>query len=299
MIVMAIEPLEYQSDYVFNYEVLKKVNEIIAMANSIDTDTLNRNNEFGNFENSVALGQAEGYQSLFLFGRNDDIDSSAEEEFVAWGDYTFQSTAAPFYVSSTNASDVGLVYVVLALDDNWEQHICTVVTNGQNGVQLVAPTGETNFIRANIMFNSTPSETASLGDIYLGTEASPVGGEPADPNKVLLAGVNEQQSNQAVFSVPSTHTALLKSVVVTTNRNSQGGNSDIYLNTRQVGVGSWRRRTEAGVQVSGSSVIDYNLPFPVNLASKTDIKLSASVSSNNTALAGGFQLLLVDNSIIV
>lgn len=295
---MSIEPIQYDSDYLFNYRVVEKINEIIAMANGIDVDTLNRNNEHGNFENIVALGAAAGYQSLFLFGRNDDIDATAEEEFVAWGDYTFQSTAGSFYISSTDAADVGLVYVVLALDSNWEQQICTVVTNGQNGVQLVDGNGNTDFIRANLMFNSTPSGNASLGDIYLGTEASPLGGEPINVNKVLLAGVQEQQSNQAIFSVPSNQTALLKSVVVTTNRNSQGGNSDIYLNTRQVGVGPWRRRTEAGVQVSGSSVIDYNLPFPVNLASGTDIKLSASVSSNNTALAGGFQLLLVDNNII-
>lgn len=261
-------------------------------------DLINRNNLHGNFENAVALGQVRGHTSLFLFGRNDDIDAGLEEPFVAWGSYTFQTTAQPFYISSTNAADVGLVYVVLALDAEWKQHTCIAVTNGQGGSQLIGPNGETNFIRGNIMFNVTPSGQASLGDVYLGTEVAPVGGEPADANKVLLAGAAEQQSNQAVFSVPSGQTALLKALVVTTNRNSQGGNSDIYLNTRIVGGGPWRRRTEAGVQVAGTSVIDYNLPFPVNLGQGTDIMLSASVSSNNTSLAGGFQLLLVEDSVL-
>lgn len=259
-------------------------------------DLISRNGVHGDFENAVALGQVRGHTSLFLFGRNDDIDNTAEEPFVAWGNYTFQATAQPFYVSSTNAADVGLVYVMLALDEDWNQHTCVVVTNGQNAVQVIGPNGETNFIRGNIMFNATPAGTASLGDVYLGTESAPAGGEPADPNKVLLAGSAEQQSNQAVFSVPRNNTALLKAIVVTTNRNSQGGSSDIYLNTRAVGRGPWRRRTEAGVQVAGTSVINYNLAYPVNLGAQTDITLSAAVSSNNTALAGGFQLLLVDNN---
>lgn len=259
-----------------------------------------RNERFGGFRNAVPLGTVKGMQSLFLFGRNPDVDTGGVEDFVAWGVYQFQPTATEFYVTSTNAADVGLVYVVLALDENLNAVTCVVTTNGLTGSQVIGPNGETQFLRANLMFNVTPTGTASVGDIYLGTEAAPVGGQPADANKVLLASQREQQSNQAVFTVPAGQTALLDALVVTTNRNSQGGNSDILLRTRTIPDGQgrggpFRTRTEAGVQVSGTSVIQYNLQFPVNLGSGTDIVLSAEVSSNNTALAGGFQLLLVDN----
>lgn len=253
-----------------------------------------RHREFGTFEQGVAFGEFPNYQSLFLFGRNPDVDTGAGmEDLVEWGTYTFQPTAGPMYLTSTSASDVGLVYVVLALDENLLPVTCVVVSNGISGTQLVGPNGETSFLRANIMFNVSPSGTASVGDMYLGTEASPVGGVPADANKVLLAGAEEQQSNQAVFTVPATQRGLLTGIVLTTNRGSSGGNSDIFLRTRTIGGGPFRRRTEAGVQVSGSSIIQYNLPYPVYLGlPATDIVLSAETSANNTSLAGGFQLLL-------
>ncbi|QDP52407.1 MAG: hypothetical protein Unbinned96contig1001_24 [Prokaryotic dsDNA virus sp.] len=259
-------------------------------------DSFYRNERSGSFANAVALGEAEGYQSLFLFGRNPDIDSAQEEHFVAWGTYQFQPTAGPMYLSSTNSGDVGLVYVVLALDENLLPVTCVGTTNGQGGSQLIGPEGQTDFLRANTMFNVTPAGTASVGDIYLGMESAPVGGIPSDANKVLLAGAEEQQSSQAVFTIPANATGLLSALVITTNRNSNGGNSDVYLNTRNLLTGGpSRRRTEAGVQVSGSSIVQYNLEYPVNLGSGTDVSLSAEASVNNTSLAGGFQLLLVDN----
>jgi len=260
----------------------------------------NRNSKrFGGFEQAVALDRVDGYFSGFFLGVNPDADTATEEDLVRWGEYTLQddSTGVPFYISSTSASDVGLVYVCFLLDVDYKEHIVVGVTNGTTAVQLVATDGTNEFIRGQLMFNVTSGAVKSIGDVFVGTEAAPSGGEPTNPNKVIGAYSTEQQSSQAVHTVPAGEVGLIEALVITTNRNAVGGSSDIYLNTKIFDQPA-RRRAETGVQVAGSSIIDYNFKYPINVSSKTDIWLSAEVTSNNTSLAGGFQLLRVKEGVL-
>ena len=261
-------------------------------------DWIKNTMKYGSFEQAVALNKVPGYFSGFFLGVNPVVDTALEEDLVRWGQYTFQdaSTPVPFYLSSTNAGDVGLVYVALLLDGDYKEHTVVMQTNGQSGVPIVAPDGTNTFIRGQILFNVTPTGTASLGDVFVGTEAAPTGGEPANANKVLGAYATEQQSSQAVHTTPVNEEGLIEALVITTNRNTTGGSSDIYLNTRTENQPA-RRRAETGVQVSGSSILDYNFRYPVRIPPKTDIWLSAEVTNNNTSLAGGFQLLRIDTTI--
>lgn len=251
--------------------------------------------KYGSFEQAVALNQIDGYFSGFFLGINPDVSTGVEEDLVRWGAYTFQddSTGVPFYISSTDGSDIGLQYVCLLIDENYKEHTVVGVTNGNTGVLLVAPDGTDTFIRGNIMFNVTSGATQSIGNVFVGTEANPVGGEPANANKVLGAYSTEQQSSQAIHTVPAGEEALIEALVITTNRSTQGGSSDIYLNTKIFDQPA-RRRAETGVQVAGSSIIDYNFKYPIRVPEKTDVWLSGEVTNNNTALAGGFQLLRLD-----
>lgn len=266
------------------------------MASNIN-DLVARDLGFGNFEQAVALNKVPDYFSIFLFGRNPDIDTGLEENLVPWGVYTFQDkdNPLPMYVSSSNATDVGLTYVAVLLDGNYDEHVCVVTTNGQNPVQIVSPTGETNFIRGQIFFNVTPNGTKSVGDVFVGTESSPVGGVPNDTAKVQAAYALDQQSSSAVYTVPRGKDGLFHGVIVTTNRNSTGGASDVFLNTSENGQ-PVRRRFQIGVQTSGSSMLSYDLPYPVRFAEKTDIILTANVTNNNTSLAGGFQMVTVNKN---
>lgn len=249
----------------------------------------------GTFEQAVSLGNVDGYFAGFFLGVNPDVDNTAEEQLVRWGQYTFQdpNTPVPYYISSTSASDVGLVYVMLLLDGDYNEHTVVSFTNGTTAQQVVAPDGTTEFIRGQILFNVSPDGSESVGDVFVGTEASPSGGEPADVNKVLGAYAEEQQSSQAIHTIPAGEEGLIEALVVTTNRNTQGGSADIYLNTSTDGQPR-RRRAETGVQTAGSSIIDYNFKYPVRIPEKTDVWLSGTVTNNNTSLAGGFQLLRVE-----
>jgi hypothetical protein len=231
---------------------------------------------------------------VFLFGVNLDIDTGVEEDLVPWGVYTFQdpNNPVPFYISSTSISDVGLQYIALLIDRGFKQHTVVGTTDGQNAVQLVAPDGTDTFIRGNVLFNNSEGGVSSIGDVFVGVSDSPAGGEPEDSDKVLGAYSEDQQSLLGLYTIPKGSTGLLTSLVVTTDGNSSGS-SEIFLNTRTDNRPK-RRRAEVGVQVSGSSSLDYNFKYPVRFSEKTDIWLSVEASNNNTALSGGFQLLVVE-----
>ena len=262
-------------------------------------DKIYRDLQAGSFEQSVPLGGSPGWFSIYAFGTNPDVDTGVgEENLLKWGVYTFQTSASNFYISSTDAGDVGLTYVAILLDEDFRSVTVTGVTNGQNGVQIVGPGGETLFRRGQILFNVTPGGTRSVGNVFIGTEASPVGGEPADANKVLGAYTEDQQSNQAVYTIPRGRVGLLQGFAITTNRNTVGGSSDVYFNTAgniltdgTISPQAARRRAELGVQIAGNSAFLYNLPYPVALSEGADVFLSAEVTSNNTRLAGGFQVV--------
>lgn len=266
-------------------------------------DLFIRHNRFGDFKQATAIGSIKDFFSFYAFGMNPDLDAGPEENLVAWGTYTFPTVAVPFYLSSTDVLDTGLTYVALLLDEDLNEVTVFGVTNGQSGVQLIGPNGETNFLRGQILFNNSPDGSFSMGDVYVGTEASPTGGEPADVNKVLCAGQLDQQTNQAIYTVPRGKTGLVQAFAVTTNRNTTAGSTDVYFNTKNnilpdgtFGGGPRRRRAELGLQTSGNSAFLYNLPFPVRVGEGSDIFLSAIASANNTRLAGGFQVFTVDNN---
>lgn len=265
-------------------------------------DLVVREHKFGNWQQAVSFGAIPDFFGIYVFGVNPDLDTGAEENLIKWGTYTFQTSATPFYVTSSNAGDVGLTYIAVVLDEDFNELVIPVTTNGQTPVQIIGPNGETDFTRGQILFNVTPAGTASLGDVYVGTEAAPVGGVPADANIVLFAEAVDQQSNQSIYTVPRGRTGLIQAFAITTNRNSAGGNSDVFLNTKDnilpngtLGGGPKRRRAELGLQVSGSSAFLYNLPLPVRVTEGTDVWLGAVTDNNNTRLAGGFQMLTIRN----
>lgn len=251
-------------------------------------------------EENLARGKIAGQRDLFLFGRNPSLQSGALEDFIPWGgEYQFQTTAGAFYASSTEAADVGIVCVALLLDENWDPATVVFQLDGTNPVQLIAPDGRSSFIRGNICFNIDPQERATQGDVYIGTDSNPSGGVQPVANRVIFFSSDEQQSNMAVHSVQRNATVLVHAIINTINRDSGTSSAtDIYLRTRNRGEGPFRRRTEAGVQTGGSSVIDYNIPIPVDVSGSikqgTDIVLSAIAGSNNTRVGGGFLIQILE-----
>lgn len=251
-------------------------------------------------EENLARGKILGQRDLFIFGKNPSLQTGVLGDFIPWGGlYQFQETASEFYASSTDPTDVGIACVALLLDENWDAVTILFQLNGTTPVQLIAPNGGSLFIRGNTCFNVDPLERATQGDVYIGTDPAPVGGIQPVPNRVIFFSSNDQQSNMGVYSVQRNASVLIHAIINTINRDSGTSSAtDIYLRTRNRGEGPFRRRTEAGVQTGGTSVIDYNIPIPVDVSGNsrqgTDIVLSAVASANNTRVGGGFLIQVMD-----
>ena len=60
--------------------------------------------------------------------------------------------------------------------------------------------------------------------------------------------------------------------------------------------GVFRTQASIGISSSGSSHFVQNYPIPLPISEKTDIKQSCDyVSATNTAISGGFTILLIEN----
>lgn len=250
-------------------------------------------------EENLARGKIEGQRDIFLFGKNPGLLQNQIEDFIPWsGLYVFQESPGAFYATSTNAADVGILCVALLLDENWDEATVIFALNGTNPVQLVTADGRSSFIRGNICFNIDPQERSTSGDVYVGTDPNPLSGVQPVPNRVIFFDADDQQSKMALFSVERNATVLIHAIINTTNRNSGTATAtDVYLRTKNRNEGPFRRRTEIGIQTGGTSVIDYNLPLPVDVSgvfrNGTDIVLSAISSANNTSVGGGFLIQIL------
>lgn len=229
--------------------------------------------------------------SIFLFGRNTDVDAAAEEYITDFwaGSYPFLENPEELYISSSSASDTNVVVVMRTLDTDWNVKDVAVQLDGHTKVQV--PGGP--FMRVLIAFNGGAVD--QIGDVYIYRDVPNNLGVPADLTQVLMkVDAVKQQSSAAIYTVPAGFTCYITSLALTVNRNAAGGSADITLNSKAHN-GVRRRRADLGLQTAGSSSFNYNFDVPLVIKEKNDIFLSAQVDNNNHDLAGGFQTVIVRN----
>lgn len=227
--------------------------------------------------------------SIFLFGRNSDIDIETSPEmltdFYENVPYPFLNNPEELFVSSSDAGDI-ITVVIRTLDTDWNVKDVVVVTDGQTPVQV--PGGP--YRRVLLAFNG--GNVDQLGDIHIYRTSTVTGGVPDNADELMRVSQTKQQSSAAIYTVPAGYGAYLDSIVLTVNRNSNGGSSDVSLITKS-STGVRRIRGELGLQTSGSSNFTYSFPVPLRIGEKTDIWLEASTSHGGHDMAAGFQIVLI------
>ena len=240
------------------------------------------------FQIEAAKGN-KNISSIYLFGRNTDVDTGAEEYLTDFwaGSYDFPNTAETFFISSSSPADTSVTIAYRCIDENWNVDDGVITLNGQTSVEV--PGGPK--LRALIAFNGGSVDLA--GDVYIYRATTVTAGVPDDLTQVVMhVDPVRQQSSAALYTVPAGHTAYIVDIAMTVNRNTTGGSADVALNTWAYN-GVRRMRADLGLQTAGSSSFTKPFDYPIRITEKTDIFLSANVSSNNHDLAGGFQLLLI------
>lgn len=253
-----------------------------------------------NYFLEIAKGNIPNHSSIHKFGLAGDIDTI--DDFVNIWDgvdgtlgtgkitnYTFSSTADIDSISSSNNSDIQSIEIH-GLDLNWDEVTQTITLNGQTRKALT-----TNLIRVHRMINVGSLDI--VGDVYCYVDGSTTGGVPdaaGDVRAIISNGNN--QTEMAIYTIPNGKTGFLSTWYASLAQKTTQI-SDIELKIRPYGQ-VFQLKHRAIVEDGGSSHIKHDWVIPEGpILEKSDIILMADTSKNDSAISGGFDVILITNDL--
>lgn len=241
----------------------------------------------------VAKGTISGHSIVNKYGNNPDIDTGTDPEDI-WtygGKYTYNDTPSIQYISSDDATDLGMEITVEGLDENWREQSVTVQLDGQNQTQI--GTGE-RFVRVFRAYNSGPLEFAGNVLIYDDTVASVTLGVPSPATSVKAElPAAYQQTYMALYTVPAGKVGYIIEKAWSLNDASTSTRAIVELKTRNFG-GVFRSKELDSLRSNGTSLTEVRHLAPDAIPEKSDIQMICKETSNsNTNLTAYFSVLLV------
>lgn len=199
----------------------------------------------------------------------------------------YNTAGDPLYISSASTSATQIIYLE-GVDMDYNLASETITLQGQTGV-AISTTFRTIFKGYNI--NGTPL----TGDVYIGTEAVPVGGIPDDSNMYanIPATYNGEQANQtltSIFTIPANYTGFILRWYTTAQK---GRDINLVAYARKIhGVFRYQDR----MSVFESS-IEKEMPW-LRFPEKTDFKVEGITSTGTIPGVVTYDLVLLRNDFI-
>ena len=225
-----------------------------------------------NFNLDCARGAIPNVTCVHKFGRNEDIDTAADEDiWTNGGTYTFPTGAETLNVVSDDANDddgdTGARTIrIIGLDASFAEQTETVTLNGTSNV--VTANSYLRVNRAQIV--TAGSSGHNEGTVTL-TQSS---------SALVLAGITptNNQTQLALYTVPDGYTCYLRSVAVFAGKQA-AASVTFSLFVRPENEVFQLRGTYA-VHTQGGG-IDVMLETPNLLPEHTDMKFRANTTANN------------------
>lgn len=242
----------------------------------------------------IARNQIGFHKTIFKFGFNNDIDDQLETIWPQGGLYSYLTNSSTLYISSSSAADDvagtgARTVTVNGLDANYDEISVTVDMDGQNGVQL----GDaSNWMRVfRVIVDTAGSGAENAGVLYVGTEAAPVGGVPA--NKYATVPIGDNQTTMALWTVPRGYTAFLLQTDVTVATTQNNKYATVSLVARPPG-GVFNLKDRF---VKSQSSVHQEYVVPIKFLEKTDIEYRAIGDSvgADIAIAAGMDIVYIQN----
>lgn len=251
--------------------------------------TINKMFELNNLLLLAELNYIDGVSVLRKYGRNPDIDGTAED-IADEGDVTWLTSAQTIFLSSTNSGDKGLKVLVQGLDANYLE-VEEEITLDAVAPQTTAKESTVEFLRINRMFNTGAVQFA--GDIYAGSTSTITVGVPQEDTLAKItydAEIEHDQTLRAVYTIPANKTGFLFSYSPSTGR---ADDAEMVFQMKEFG-NVWRTKHHFGVYQSAFQILMNWLKLP----SKADVRLKADTSTTNMDVNGSFVILLIDNAYV-
>lgn len=262
------------------------------------------------FSQMVAAGEIPGFSFANVTG--DMVISTADAPREVWEiaeryPHLDFNTVTPFNtVSSTSATDTGIVGIIGLEHGTGELKTVFVQLNGQNQVTTDIfgqpfPMWATN---AMFMANSnltTGKGATNLGDVYLYQNGTATAGVPDDLSTVsrIINGPSgdfsaEGQDHSAIYYVPKGFTAYVWSVGFGLSRTVTA-TIQMSVNVRLFGGPEYNGGNRA-LTSTGTGIVEFNRFASFELPELSYIKfVCQSVSTVNVGVSGDMLLLLRDN----
>ena len=241
---------------------------------------------------NIQRGLVKGVSVVHLFGRNPDIDTASgfEDVWNGGGDYTgFNATQAEtISISSTSNDDVDVSGVgawlvqVFGLDENLNEINEIVSLNGATPVLTVK-----SYLRCSLCVVLTAGSS--------GANQGSINGFQSESNSNVFFSMPEQSNRTLIcaYTVPSGKQAFITGGFATLARKGSAS-SEIKASVRVPGsvfqVVEW-----FAVDGAGSSYVyrDFEIPL-VGVPAGADVRVQADTDTNNSGVAAGLEILLVD-----
>ena len=241
---------------------------------------------------AIALGHAPGFSFVNKYGVNPNIDNGENIDIWTGGetgnDYVFPTVAVVNYISASNAGDTQN-YEVHGLDANFDEQTITVTAVGQTKTQI--GTGEV-WIRIDEVTNI--GSTNNAGKVYVFENSDVTLGVP-DTESAIKAQMDagDNKTAQAIYTIPRGRRGFVTSWFADISNRQTSGASDLDLDIRP--FGQVFHKEEANVcNVVGTSFFHNHFDFPHPIPEKSDIKIHAGSNTNGLAVAGGFEIVMVN-----
>jgi hypothetical protein len=243
------------------------------------------------FERLAAFtGGMPGISVANVIGVNNDIDTATVPQgiLIQGGLYSWPSAAESWEIVSSSASDAaagtGARTIRLeVLDAAYAPFVVNVTLNGTTPVAVAGSWFRVNDMR---ITGAVGSSESNVGTITLR-----VAGGGATRSQMAAS---KGRAQQAIYTIPAGLTGFASHSKVGIINSQAQSDATVELQTRSFGSGWIVRNT---VQISSAgNVSDMSDPplFPPILE-KSDLRFRVTaVSSNNTAVTGVLQLILVD-----
>lgn len=246
------------------------------------------------FDLQVSRNQITFHEPIYKFGYNPDINGVEETVWSQGGIYSYPTTAAQLYVSSSSGDDAnggtGANSVkIIGLDANYNEVEEDITLTGQT--QKIT---QTSWIRVYRMFITLAgSGGGSAGTIYLANSGASAGVPTGTIYASILLGTG--QTEMAVYTVPAGYTLYLDDINFTSAVSLANSYLQVRFLQRDFGTNVFREQTRIVLQ---SNTYIFKFEYPLRIPEKTDLEVRAiSVGSNNNPLSATWQGVLIKNEI--
>ena len=243
------------------------------------------------FELQVARGQIMGHRIVTVSGYNPDVDQTWVDIWSGTGTITYPAAALQMTVSSGSASDtaagIGARTIrINGLDANYNEVSETVTLNGQTPVTTV-----NSYLRIqNALVTSAGSSNSAVGNIYIGS-GTVTAGVPAVNYADIIVDFNSSLSN--AYTIPAGYTGYLTYARFTAGQAS--GTTGVTARVRITGTNNIP--LTIAVATLNNGVAELSIPYPNAIPEKTRISGMAIGASNNNAVSGYYQIVLIKNDL--